>query len=81
MNRRRTLIAPKAMSQEVDRPRARDLGVEVGIFPPGPWNAITDVDGVWVGQVSSVPSQARAPGQAGRHGTRPHRFLRRERKW
>ena len=28
------------------RPRARDLGLEVGIFPPGPLNAITDVAGV-----------------------------------
>jgi len=42
------------MSEEVERPRARDLGIEVGIFPPGPWNAITDVEGVWVGQVTVV---------------------------
>jgi len=50
----RILLAPDATSQEVDRPRARDLGVEVGIFPPGPWNAITDVEGVRVGQVTVV---------------------------
>ncbi|MCA9836422.1 MAG: P1 family peptidase [Trueperaceae bacterium] len=31
------------------RPRARDLGLEVGIFKPGPFNAITDVAGVKVG--------------------------------
>ncbi|MDZ7269363.1 MAG: P1 family peptidase [candidate division KSB1 bacterium] len=31
------------------RPRAREAGVEVGILPPGPWNAITDVRGVKVG--------------------------------
>jgi D-aminopeptidase len=31
------------------RPRIRDLGVEPGIFPPGPHNAITDVEGVRVG--------------------------------
>lgn len=48
------LLAPNATSQEVDRPRARDLGIEVGIFPPGPWNAITDVEGVWVGQVTVI---------------------------
>ena len=48
------LLAPNASSQEVDRPRARDLGVEVGIFPPGPLNAITDVEGVLVGQVTIV---------------------------
>ena len=34
------------------RPRARELGVVVGILPPGPQNAITDVAGVRVGQVT-----------------------------
>lgn len=34
------------------RPRARDLGVAPGIFAPGPRNAITDVQGVAVGQVT-----------------------------
>ncbi len=48
------LLAADATSQEVDRPRARDLGVEVGIFPPGPWNAITDVEGVLDGQVTVI---------------------------
>ncbi|MDH3222428.1 MAG: P1 family peptidase, partial [Gemmatimonadota bacterium] len=36
------------------RPRARDLGIEVGIFPPGPHNAITDVEGVLVGHTTLV---------------------------
>jgi D-aminopeptidase len=31
------------------RPRLRQLGVTVGRFPPGRWNAITDVKGVKVG--------------------------------
>ncbi len=31
------------------RPRARELGLEVGVFPPGEHNAITDVGGVRVG--------------------------------
>jgi D-aminopeptidase len=35
-----------------ERPRARDAGVVVGVFPPGPLNAITDVGGVRVGQVT-----------------------------
>lgn len=35
-----------------ERPRARDAGVVVGILPPGPLNAITDVAGVRVGQVT-----------------------------
>jgi D-aminopeptidase len=34
------------------RPRARELGVAPGVFPPGPLNAITDVTGVLVGQVT-----------------------------
>src|SRR5580693_4975781 len=34
------------------RPRARDLGVAPGTLSPGPENAITDVDGVRVGQVT-----------------------------
>lgn len=36
----------------IERPRARDAGVVVGIMPPGPLNAITDVAGVRVGQVT-----------------------------
>jgi len=34
------------------RPRARELGVAPGVFQPGPLNAITDVAGVLVGQVT-----------------------------
>lgn len=36
------------------RPRVRDLGVEVGVLPPGPLNAITDVAGVKVGQTTLI---------------------------
>src|SRR5262249_41054338 len=36
------------------RPRARDLGVAPGVLQPGPLNAITDVDGVRVGQTTIV---------------------------
>ena len=36
------------------RPRARDLGLAPGVFPPGPLNAITDVAGVRVGQATLV---------------------------
>jgi D-aminopeptidase len=38
-----------AYSQDTDRMRARDAGVEPGILTPGQWNAITDVKGVQVG--------------------------------
>jgi D-aminopeptidase len=43
------LLPCTALSQEDPRPRARDVGIEVGVFAPGPFNAITDVDGVLVG--------------------------------
>ncbi len=33
-------------------PRVRDAGVVIGVLPPGPLNAITDVEGVKVGQVT-----------------------------
>ena len=36
------------------RVRARDIGVAPGLLPPGPLNAITDVPGVRVGQVTRV---------------------------
>src|SRR5438034_5290993 len=36
------------------RPRLRDLGVTIGILPPGPLNAITDVEGVRVGQTTLI---------------------------
>ncbi|MFQ5350027.1 MAG: P1 family peptidase [Thermoanaerobaculia bacterium] len=34
------------------RPRARELGLEIGVLSPGPLNAITDVDGVLVGHAT-----------------------------
>ena len=34
------------------RPRARDIGIVIGSFPPGPLNAITDVAGVRVGHTT-----------------------------
>ena len=37
-----------------NRPRAREAGVIVGVLPPGPLNAITDVDGVLVGHTTLV---------------------------
>jgi D-aminopeptidase len=37
--------------------RLRDLGIQIGSCPPGPFNAITDVPGVEVGQFSLVSDQ------------------------
>jgi len=45
------LLAASLTAQE-RRPRARDIGITVGSFPPGPLNAITDVPGVRVGQTT-----------------------------
>lgn len=39
---------------EPPRPRSRDLGIAPGSYAPGPLNAITDVSGVRVGQVTLV---------------------------
>jgi D-aminopeptidase len=39
------------------RPRARDLGIAPGVFPPGALNAITDVPGVRVGQVTLIEGE------------------------
>jgi len=36
------------------RPRIRDLGIAPGVLPPGPLNAITDVDGVRVGHKTLI---------------------------
>jgi len=43
--------------EDTDRPRARELGLEIGIFKPGAFNAITDVPGVKVGQVTIVADE------------------------
>src|SRR5215813_4325132 len=40
--------------QDKNRPRARDLGIAVGVLPTGPLNAITDVAGVAVGQTTII---------------------------
>ncbi|HAC04972.1 MAG TPA: aminopeptidase [Gemmatimonadetes bacterium] len=41
-----------ATGQTSERPRARELGITVGIFPPGAHNAITDVADVRVGHTT-----------------------------
>ncbi|GHB97448.1 P1 family peptidase [Thermomonas carbonis] len=46
------LVASAHAAQPEARLRARDLGIAPGIFAPGTNNAITDVAGVRVGQVS-----------------------------
>ncbi|HLA13890.1 MAG TPA: P1 family peptidase, partial [Gemmatimonadaceae bacterium] len=51
------LPAEPVVRPELDaqgRPRARDIGVAPGVFSTGPLNAITDVAGVLVGQVTII---------------------------
>jgi D-aminopeptidase len=45
-------VADAAGQSPAPRPRAREAGVAIGILSPGPLNAITDVAGVRVGQVT-----------------------------
>lgn len=47
-----SLFGPSSNTQ--NRPRARDLGINVGILPTGPLNAITDVAGVLVGHTTLI---------------------------
>lgn len=37
--------------------RVRELGIATGIFPTGKWNAITDVSGVCIGQVTLIEGE------------------------
>jgi D-aminopeptidase len=52
------LGAAAAAQGPTPRPRARDLGLAPGVFTPGPLNAITDVEGVRVGQVTLTTGDA-----------------------
>ena len=46
------VVPVSLLGQESARPRARDLGLIIGIFNTGEHNAITDVPGVHVGQTT-----------------------------
>ncbi len=47
-----------------NRPRARDLGIEIGFYPTGQYNAITDVRGVCVGHSTIIQGKgALVPGE------------------
>ena len=45
-------LEPGEASAQQARPRARDIGLIVGILDPGPLNSITDVGGVRVGHLT-----------------------------
>jgi D-aminopeptidase len=69
-----TMIDTAAVDAQ-ERPRARDVGVVVGILPPGPLNAITDVEGVRVGQTTVVEGDSVRTGVTAilPHGGNPFR--------
>jgi D-aminopeptidase len=46
------LLTSPAVAAEPARHRLRELGIVIGQYPPGKFNAITDVPGVKVGQVT-----------------------------
>jgi D-aminopeptidase len=52
------LVVSFVMAADNDRPRARDLGIRPGILEPGRLNAITDVDGVRVGQITLIEGES-----------------------
>lgn len=47
-----TAVALCQERSSLERPRARDVGLRIGVLPTGKLNAITDVDGVLVGQTT-----------------------------
>lgn len=49
-----TVSAAQQAVEGEGRARIRDLGVQIGRYAPGPYNAITDVAGVRVGQVTLI---------------------------
>ena len=51
------LVGASALAAET-RPRARDLGIDPGVYEPGVLNAITDVSGVRVGHTTLVEGAA-----------------------
>ena len=43
--------------QKNDRPRARETGLKIGVLPTGKLNAITDVEGVKIGQTTIIKGE------------------------
>lgn len=47
-----------SMGVTAQKPRARDLGIKIGVLPTGKENAITDVGGVWVGHTTLIKADS-----------------------
>ena len=48
------MASASSLGQNERRPRARELGIQVGVLQPGPADAITDVSGVLVGHTTLI---------------------------
>lgn len=55
---------------EGERPTARDVGIKIGRFSTGSYNAITDVKGVKVGHVTHIEDNIKIPGVKGESSIR-----------
>lgn len=52
------LAAGRLFAQSnAERPRARDIGIKIGVLPTGTNNAITDVEGVLIGQTTIIKGE------------------------
>ena len=51
------LISVSTILNAEERPRARDIDLQIGIFEPGAFNAITDVAGVLVGHATKIEGE------------------------
>jgi D-aminopeptidase len=54
------------------RKRLRELGIKIGTMEPGPLNAITDVEGVRVGQTTIIKGQGKGAARTGVTVIFPH---------
>jgi D-aminopeptidase len=57
-------LSTAAAEPKQERQRLRDLGIVIGQYPPGPLNAITDIEGVKVGHTTLISGEGPLkPGQ------------------
>ncbi len=53
-----TVMTGAVTAGETKRVRLRDAGIAIGTLPPGPFNALTDVEGVKVGHTTLIEGDA-----------------------
>ncbi len=66
------LLSVPGLADDGRRKRLRELGVIIGDLAPGPFNAITDVRGVRVGQTTIIKGQGRGAARTGITVLLPH---------